>query len=368
MKQYIWQQHSWPTFSWSKEELLPILSKVRLKQGKLIQKITSLLNEDLRQVEGIIFEAETTKTAQIEGEKYSIKSIKSSIHRRLGLSYVGLPPTQRHVDGLVKILFDATLNHDKPLNTSRLLSWQAALFPTGYSGLTKIKAGKFRTDETGPMQVISGAIGKEKVHYQAPEATTILKEIELFLNWWQESKHTTDGIIRAGIAHFYFITLHPFDDGNGRIARALTDMALSQDDKLAKRYYSLSNEIINQKQKYYQILEQSQKGNLDITDWLIWFIKCFSSALDTSEDLLINIFQKTKFWNQHSHQEINSRQRKVLNKLLESGKNNLTTRKYINIAKLSRATAIREINNLVDKKILHKNQGKGRNVSYKIKL
>jgi len=249
-----------------------------------------------------------------------------------------------------------------------LLSWHSALFPTKYSGLTKIRVGKFRNDATGPMQVVSGPIGKEKIHYQAPKATLIPKEIKKFLNWWEVTKQSTDGIIRAGIAHFYFITIHPFDDGNGRIARALTDMALAQDDKLAKRYYSLSNEIVSQKQIYYKTLEQSQKGSLDITNWLIWFIKCFSRALHTSEDLLKNIFLKTKFWNQHHNKEINSRQRKILNKLLEIENSHLTTRKYTSITKTSRATAIREINDLLTKKILIPNQGKGRNVNYSLAL
>ena len=295
MTSYIWELPNWPSFYWDEKRLLPTLSRVRLKQGQLIQKIQSLLEPDLKQAEAQVFEEETIKTAQIEGEKYNPESVRSSIHRRLGMDYAGLPRTERHIDGLVEVLFDATLNSNQPLTIKRLLSWQAALFPTGYSGLLKIKAGKFRTNTTGPMQVVSGVIGRERVHYQAPPAIRLKKEIEIFLSWWKNSEKSMDGIIRAGIAHLYFVTLHPFDDGNGRIARALTDMAMAKDDKLAKRYYSLSREILNEKKAYYQILEQSQKGNLDLTPWLVWFIDCFSQSLNDSDKLLKNIFVKTAY-------------------------------------------------------------------------
>jgi Fic family protein len=221
------------------------------------------------------------------------------------------------------------------------------------------------------MEVVSGSIGREKVHYQAPLADRILPEIKLFLSWWNNQSLSSDGIIRAGIAHLYFVTIHPFDDGNGRIARALTDMAIAQDDKLNKRYYSLSTEILKDKRKYYEILEQSQKGDLDITKWLLWFIDCFSAALMTSENLLQNVFNKADFWHKHQTTEINTRQRKAINNMLDIGKDSfiggLTTRKYVGMTGISRITAIREINDLLSKNILIQNKGKGRNVNYSIK-
>lgn len=368
MKQYIWQLSQWTNFFWDEKRLLPLISSARLKQGRLIQKIQNLLESEAINAEAIIWETETIKTAQIEGEIYDPKSVRSSINRHLGLAYAGLPKTERHIEGLVEVLFDATLHHDQPLTRSRLYSWHAALFPTGYSGLIKIQVGQFRTDKTGPMQVISGPIGKEQIHYEAPAANKVPKEIETFLNWWKISQNHVDGIIRAGIAHFYFITIHPFDDGNGRIARALADMALAQDDKLTKRYYSLSTEIVKDKKKYYAILEQSQQGRTDITDWLVWFINCFSQALDASENLLANIFLKTEFWKKHGNTDFNFRQKKVINILLDAGKGNfiggLTTRKYVGLTKTSRATAIREINDLLSKQILTQNAAKGRSVNY----
>jgi len=370
MVKYIWQRLNWNKFYWNEEILLPRVSRVRLKQNKLIQKVQSLINEDFKKAEAIIFEQEALKTAQIEGERYNPESVRSSINRRLGLDYAGLPRTERHIDGLVAVLFDATLNHDQPLTQERLFGWQAALFPTGFSGLTKIEAGKFRTDKKGPMQVISGAIGKEMVHFQAPEAGRIAAEMAGFLNWWPESRKAVDGILRAGIAHFYFITVHPFDDGNGRIARALTDMALAQDDKLSRRYYSLSNEIVARRKQYYEVLEKAQKGDSDLNGWLMWFIDCFSAALETADILLKDIFIKMKFWNKFRAVAINSRQRKVINRILDAGKGKfrggLSTRKYIGITGASRRTAIREIQNLLSQEMLKQNPGKGRNVSYDI--
>jgi len=368
MQTYIWQRKKWPHFTWDEQSILPLLSIARLKQGKLIQKVHSLLANDLTRVEAIVLEEETLQTARIEGEKYNPESVRSSIHRRLGLDYAGLPKVEQHIDGLIDVLLDATAHSKSALTVARLQKWQAALFPTGYSGLNKIAAGKFRTDSTGPMQVVSGAIGREKVHFQAPSATVIIQEIKQFLSWWQQSRKVTDGLIRAGVAHFYFITLHPFDDGNGRISRALADMALAQDDGLTKRYYSLSKEILAEKKAYYNVLEQSQKGGLDITNWLVWFLQCFINALDTSEKLLKSIFFKAEFWRQHQQAILTQRQRKVLNVLLDAGRGNfiggLTTRKYVALTKVSRITAVREINDLLEQKLLTRNQALGRNVSY----
>jgi Fic family protein len=368
MKKYIWQQKNWPKFTWDESVLLPLVSEARLKQGQLTQQLTDLIDAEQKKAEAIIFETETITTASIEGEKYDPKSVRSSINRRLGLEYAGLPKTQRHIDGLVEVIFDATQNYDHPLDKSRLCSWHASSFPTGYSGLNQIRAGKYRNDKKGPMQVISGPIGTETIHYTAPPATTINSEMKQFLTWWQASIDDIDGILRAGIAHFHFITIHPFDDGNGRIARAITDMALAQDDESGIRYYSMSAEIVNRKREYYQILENSQQSTLDISPWLEWFITTFSSTLDNSKKLLANILSKAAYWRQNSQSGLNQRQVKVINKMLDVGKGNfkggLTTKKYMNIAKVSRRTAIRDIKELIDQGMIEKNQGKGRNVNY----
>ncbi|MBU1085823.1 Fic family protein [Patescibacteria group bacterium] len=370
MNKYIWQLPNWSQFSWDKKILNPLIANTKIKQEKLLQKIQNLMDDDLKKAQAIIFEKETLKTAQIEGEKYNPESVKSSINKRLGLESVGLPKTERHIDGLVEVLFDATQKHDKDLTKERLFKWHAALFPTGYSGLSKIDVGKFRSDKEGSMKVVSGVMGLEKIHYQAPPATNISKEIEFFLNWWKASELKLDNTIRAGISHLYFVTIHPFDNGNGRIARVITDMALSQNDKLFKRYYSLSNEILNQRKSYYEILEQSQKGNKDITNWLVWFANCFSKSLDHSDVLLKDIFAKTKFWKKHSNKDINEKQKKVINKLLDAGKGNfdgnLTSRKYMSITSASKRTAVREIQDLLLKKMLIQNEEKGRNINYDI--
>ena len=259
MSHYIWQLPDWPKFKWDEKVLLKELGTARLKQGHLTQKIQSLLESDMTHAQALILEEETLKTAQIEGEQYNPASVRSSIHKRLGLDYAGLPRTERHIDGLVAVLLDATHNFHIPLTRQKLLGWHASLFPTGYSGMTKIRVGQFRDDANGPMQVVSGPIGREKLHYQAPPVTDLEHQFEMFLRWWQTSQSKLDGIIRAGIIHLYFVTLHPFDDGNGRISRALADMALAQDDKLATRYCSLSREILCEKKGYYQVLEKVQK-------------------------------------------------------------------------------------------------------------
>lgn len=370
MHHYIWQNKNWTNFNWQEEKLLSVLSQTRLNQGKLISKIKALGIDDATKAQAEILIAETVKTAQIEGEQYDLNEVRSSVNRRLGLSFAGLPESKRHIEGLVEVLLDATSNFNRPLTIERLKSWQAALFPTGLSGLRKIRVGEFRDDSQGPMQVVSGPIGREKVHYQAPPAYQLDQEMINFLSWWEQSLGKIDGLIRAGIAHFFFVTIHPFEDGNGRIARALTDMALAQDDDLDKRYYSFSEQIVSSKQAYYQVLEKAQQVDTDITEWLVWFANCFNESLSASGNLLESIFTKVNFWQKHFNIELSSHQKKVINKLLDVGKVNfqgsLTTRKYVSLTKVSRATAYREINDLLKKGILKQNHGKGRSASYDI--
>lgn len=364
---YTWQYDNWPHFTWKSDPLLPLISRARLGQGKLISRISGLGLSLNRQAQAEVLIEEAVKTSAIEGERLNRQSVRSSVARKLGLSHAGLPAPNRAVDGLVDVLLEATRNYDKPLTAARLKRWQAALFPTGYSGLSRIRVGKWRGSH--PMRVVSGAVGREKIHYEAPPGERVEKEMRLFLSWWSSTKDKEDGLLRAGLAHFFFVTIHPFEDGNGRIARALTDMALAQDEKLATRFYSLSSQIMEERGDYYEILERSQKGHGDLTEWLKWFLECHIRAVNGSTKLVGDVFAKGYFWQEHDKVLMNERQRKVINRLLDAGKEGfeggLTTRKYVSMAKTSRATAFREISDLVKKGFLRQKSAKGgRSVSY----
>ena len=363
---YIWQRENWTDFRWQSSLLLQSLGEARLCQGKLLSKIHTLGIGLEQEAQAEILVEETVKTAAIEGETLSKDSVRSSVTRHLGLPTAGFAAVERHIDGLVDVLVDATACYDKPLSAERLKSWQAALFPTGRSGLKRIRTGKWRG--TDPMQVVSGPIGRETIHFEAPPTERIDTEMEQFLSWWKESENNMEGLICAAIAHFRFVTIHPFADGNGRIARALTDMALARDEALSVRFYSLSSQIMEERDEYYAILEQSQKGDGDITKWLLWFLGCFVRAIERSENLISTVLAKAGFWQKHSQAIINERQCKVVNRLLDAGedgfKGGLTTKKYVSMTKVSRATAYREISDLVNKNILRQNQGRGRNISY----
>lgn len=363
---YIWQKKNWTDFSWQSEELISLLGEARQAQGKILAKEKSLGFKLAQEAQAEILVEETVKTSAIEGEILNRDSVRSSVARRLGLSEAGLPPAERHVDGLVEILLDATQKHGDPLTAKRLKGWHAALFPTGYSGLHKIRVGEWRG---GKMEVLSGPVGHEEIHFQAPPSDVLNEEIKNFLNWWKKSFGKTEGFLRAGVAHLWFVTIHPFDDGNGRVTRALTDMALAQDEQLPVRFYSFSSQILEERNAYYDILEKSQKGNQDITEWLKWFLGCLIRSMKKSETLIAKILVKAEFWQKHSQTTMNDRQRKVVNRLLDAGKGEfkggLTTRKYVAMAKTSRATAFREIDDLVEKKILSKDPAsKGRSVKY----
>lgn len=370
MQKYIWNQSNWPNFTFDTNQLTNLLGQIRLKQGQLIQKLNSIVGDDLTRSRALILEQETLKTALIEGEKYDPLSVRSSIHTRLNLPRAGLPRPTEHIDGLIDVILDAVENPQTQLKKTKLYAWHATLFPTGYSKLFKIRAGKLRNDQNGPMQVVSGSIGHEKIHYLAPPAKGLNQEMTSFLSWWNQGSSQLDGVLRAGIAHFYFVTIHPFDDGNGRLARVLTDLALAQDDYAPHRYYSLSSAIIKHKNDYYNILEKCQKGSVDLTPWLIWFLQTFLQSLESSDSLLKDIFAKTAFWLRYSHLLLNSRQQKAINKIMDSGSDsslNLTSRRYLSINHtISRSTAIREIQELVEHKILIKNKSRGRSVSYRL--
>lgn len=362
---YIWGHKDWFNFQYDDKALLRPLSALRVLQGKLLGRIASLDIKLETEAQGIILAEEAVRTAEIEGQKLNREIVRSSVAVRLGLPN-GIGPHDRNVEGIIDILLDAVRQHDKPLTIERLNSWHAALFPNGYSGLKKIRAGKLRGDE--PMQIVSGPIGKEKVHFEALPNDRLEEEMRLFLKWWNSSRGSMDGVLRAAAAHLRFLTIHPYEDGNGRLARALTDMGLAQDEKLNVRFYSVSSEIMRSRSEYYKVLENVQRCRMDVTEWFLWFIKCVTGAIEDSSRIIAGVFNRVDFWKQHAGDELNERQKKIIDRILEAGPGNftggLTTRKYVSIAKTSRATAFREISDMLNKKILRQLAGKGRSVHY----
>lgn len=365
MSNYIHQKDDWPTFTWAVDELVNLLSEARNLQGRLIGRMESL-GFDLRN-EALLdtLTLDVLKSAEIEGELLNPEQVRSSIAQRLGMEFAGSVTSDRNVDGMVEMMIDATENCFKPLTADRLFDWHAALFPLGRSGIFKITVADWRKDSSGPMQVVSGAAGKEKVHFQAPDANLIEKEMTNFLNWFNGNDNT-DLVIKAAIAHLWFVTIHPFQDGNGRITRALTDMLLAQSDKSNQRFYSMSAQIRIERKQYYEILEKTQKGDLDITDWIKWFLGCLINALKATDKILTRVLLKADFWNRQSKTIINERQKKVLNKLLDGFEGKLTSMKWATIAKCSKDTAIRDINDLINKEVLQKESAGGRSTNYEL--
>lgn len=365
MSKYIYQNNNWPNFKWDSKELLNPLSKVRNLQGRLIGKMESL-GFDLRN-EALLntLTLDVIKSSEIEGEILNPEQVRSSIAQRLGMVFAGSIGSDRNVNGMVEMMLDATTNCFNPLTSDRLFDWHAALFPMGRSGMFKITVADWRKDSTGAMQVVSGALGKEKVHFQAPEANTIEKEMAVFLKWFNENTNI-DLVLKAAVAHLWFVTVHPFQDGNGRITRALTDMLLAQSDNSTQRFYSMSAQIRIERKRYYEILEQTQKGSLDITEWMKWFLSCLINALQSTNETLTRVLFKADFWNKHSKTIINERQKKLLNKLLDGFEGKLTSSKWAKIAKCSKDTAIRDINDLRRKNILQKESAGGRSTHYEL--
>jgi len=367
---YLWERTFWPNLRWDSKALLSRVSQARLAQGKLLAKVEGLGLKLTREAQVAIVTEEAVTTSAIEGERLDRESVRSSVARRLGVPTGGLKPANRWVEGLVEVLLDATQHYKTPLTAARLKRWQAALFPTGYSGLRKIRTGRWRGPEEA-MQVVSGAVGRERVHYEAPPGPCVEREMERFLSWWRASISHEDGLLRAGLAHLYFVTIHPFEDGNGRIARALTEMALAQDERQPTRYYSLSSQVMEERNAYYRELEACQKGDGDVTSWLQWHVRCCARAVERAEQLIGNVLAKANFWQTHGPVDLTARQRKVINRLLDAGERGfqggLTTRKYVSMAKVSRATAFREISDLVQKGLLTQHRARGRSVSYEVK-
>ncbi len=365
-KIYIYQQENWPNFVWSAQELAELLADVRNKQGRLIGKMEALGFDLQNEAFLETLTVDILKTNEIEGIVLNKEEVRSSIARRLGIDVGGLPPINRDIEGIVDMMFDATKNFEKPLTKKRLFDWHFAMFPMGRSGMYEIIVGNWRDDSTGPMQVVSGAMGNEKVHFQAPPATIIDKEMTVFIDWFNNKKDI-DLVLKASIAHLWFVTLHPFEDGNGRIARAVTDMLLALSDGLPQRFYSMSAQIQKDRKSYYDILEKTQKGNLDITEWIYWFLNTLQKSIINSEETLALVIRKHKFWNTYGSVIKNERQRKVLNKLLEGFKGNLTTSKWAKINKCSQDTALRDIQDLMGKGILVKSNFGGRSTKYYLK-
>lgn len=360
---YIHELPNWPRFDWNRERLAQPLAAVRHRQGRLFGHMAAL-GFDLRQeAELQTLTADVQKSSEIEGETLDAEQVRSSIARRLGMDISGLKPSDRHVEGIVEMMVDATRRYDQPLTAERLFGWQAALFPTARSGMARIRAGAWRDDSTGPMQVVSGPVGQEHVHFQAPPATRIDSDMTAFLEWFNTNGNT-DPVMHAGLAHFWFVTVHPFDDGNGRIARAIADMALARSENSPQRFYSMSAQIRHERSAYYDILETTQKGSLDVTPWLEWFLDCLGRAIDGAQTTLAAVLAKARFWNALAGFMINDRQRLVLNRLLDGFEGKLTTSKYAKLAKCSHDTALRDILPLVERGVLVRNAEGGRSTSY----
>lgn len=366
MSYYIHQNDNWPNFTWVSEEFVSLLSEARNLQGRLIGKMESLGFELRNEALLETLTLDVLKSAEIEGELLNPEQVRSSIAQRLGMEFAGTISSDRNVDGMVDMMIDATRNCINPLTKERLFDWHAALFPMGRSGIFKITVADWRKDSTGKMQVVSGASGKEKVHFQAPDADLVEMEMNRFLQWFNEV-NKIDLVIKAAIAHLWFVTIHPFQDGNGRITRALTDMLLARSDKSTQRFYSMSAQIRIERKEYYDILEKMQKGDLDVTEWIKWFLNCLINALNATEKILTRVLIKADFWNKHSKTIINERQKNVLNKLLDEFEGKLTSRKWAKIAKCSKDSAIRDINDLISKDILQKETAGGRSTNYELR-
>ena len=364
-KIYIYQHENWPNFIWDIRELSDLLAEVRNKQGRLIGKMEALGFDLQNEAFLETLTADILKSNEIEGVVLNKEEVRSSIARRLGINVGGLPPINRNIEGIVDMMFDATISFEKPMTKERLFDWYYAMFPMGRSGMYEIIVGKWRDDSTGPMQVVSGAMGKEKVHYEAPPAKVIDNEMATFLNWFN-NKTDIDLVLKASVAHLWFVTLHPFEDGNGRITRAITDMLLARSDGLPQRFYSMSSQIQKERKLYYDILERTQKGKLDVTEWIYWFLNTLQKAITNSEDTLTLVIKKHKFWNTYGTEIKNERQKKILNQLLESFTGNLTTSKWAKITKCSQDTALRDIQYLIDKGILIKSNSGGRSTKYEL--
>lgn len=363
MPTYIYEHQNWTQFSWQDKTIHVVFGEVRHIQGKIIGQMNALGFSAKEEATLRALTLDVVKSSEIEGESLNFDQVRSSIARRLGINTAGLVPSSRHIEGVVEMMLDATQRHQLPLTENRLFGWHAALFPTGYSGPYKIEVGRYRS---GKMQIVSGAMGKEKVHYEAVKPECVKAEMDNFLDWFNND-NTLDPVLKAAIAHFWFIIIHPFDDGNGRIGRAITDMLLARAEGSGERFYSMSSQILTERKHYYEVLQKVQHSSGDITEWLDWFLHCLKNAMLATETTTQNILRKAEFWKRHEHTPINERQRLVLNMLFDDFEGKLQTSKWAKIAKTSADTALRDIKDLVEKGILQQTEEKGRNANYELK-
>lgn len=359
---YIYQYKNWTSFTWRESEINALFGEVRNLQGRILGQMNTLGFATKEEATLRTLTLDVIESSAIEGEKLDYDQVRSSIARRLGINIAGLVPANRKVDGVVEMMLDATQNFQKPLTKKRLCGWHSALFPTGHSGMLKIEVARYRT---GEMQIVSGAMGKERVHYEAVPGAKVKEEMDQFLTWFND-KNTIDPVLKSAIAHFWFIIIHPFDDGNGRIARAISDLMLARADGTSERFYSMSSQILVERKKYYETLQRVQHSSGDLTDWLSWFLHCLKKSLVATEQTLQKIMRKNEFWQKHESSELNERQRLVLNKLFDGLDGKLKSSKWAKIAKCSPDTALRDINDLMDKQILRQEQAGGRSTSYEL--
>ncbi|WP_433490681.1 Fic family protein [Nocardia grenadensis] len=364
-RKYIWQRAGWPVFEYDAARLAAPLAEVAHQQGRLLGRLAETADSIQDEASLAVLTQDVVKTSEIEGELLDVASVRSSLARHLGVDIGALAPTDRHVDGVVEMVLDATAHDDRPVTAERLFGWQAALFPTGYSGRTRIGIGAWRADEAGPMEVVSGGYGRQRVHFEAPPATRLDLEMRKFLDW-VDADTAEPAIIKAGLAHLWIVTVHPFHDGNGRVARALGDLWLARADHSSRRFYSLSAQIQRDRAAYYRILERTQKGSLDVTEWLIWFLEALRRAIAHSDETVDKVLLKSRFWRHQQSLPLNDRQITMLNRLLDGFNGKLTTRKWAIITKCSQDTALRDINELVDRGVLLRSDAGGRSTSYEL--
>ena len=366
MSRYIHERPDWPEFTWDRDAIAAPLADVRHRQGRLLGRMERLGFQLQQEAELETLTLDVMKTSEIEGENLNPQQVRSSVARRLGMDIAGAVPADRNAEGVVQMMMDATQNYREPLSKDRLLRWHAALFPTGHSGIQKITVGAWRDDAKGPMQIVSGPMGREAVHYEAPPANKVDAEMTKFIAW-ANREEGMDPVLKSAIAHLWFVTIHPFDDGNGRIARAIADWVLARAENSGERFYSMSAQIRHERNDYYSILEYTQTGSLDITTWLQWFIGCLGRALDGTETTLAFVLRKARFWDRYARVPLNGRQRLMLNQLLDGFEGKLTSSTWAKIAKCSQDTASRDIQELIEAGILVKEAAGGRSTSYSLK-
>jgi len=362
---FVWQASDWPAWRFDLAALAAPMAEVSRAQGQLMGRLADVGMALRDQASLAALTEDVVKTSEIEGERLNVESVRSSIARRLGVDIGALAPVDRHVEGVVEMVLDATTNCEAPVTRQRLFGWHAALFPTGYAGLARIRVGAWRDDASGPMQVVSGPIGRQRVHFEAPPAGRLEAETARFLDWVDHASNEPP-LIKAGLGHLWFVTLHPFDDGNGRIARAIGDLLLARADGSPRRFYSLSAQIQRERKAYYDILERTQKGSLDVTAWLAWFLETLHRAVDHAQHTVDAVLVRTRFWRRWAATSLNKRQVKLLNRLLDGLEGKLTSSKWAAIARCSPDTALRDINELVALGVLRKSTSGGRSTSYEL--